>query len=131
MSSVPSDIQQQFLVAEDDPSILRLVKTVVEGEGYKVITARNGQEAIKLLFSGELFSAAIFDINMPHINGIELVKMMQTDSRSQKIPVIIMTAEQSLNLLSESYESGAVAFLPKPFTLVQLRRILRTFVRKE
>lgn len=131
MSNEPKNVQQQFLVAEDDPSILRLVKTVVEGEGYKVITARDGREAIKRLFSGESFAAAIFDIKMPHIDGIELVKLMQTDSRSKKIPVIIMTAEQSLLLMAESYESGAVAFLPKPFTLPQLRNMLRTFVRNE
>ena len=104
---------------------------MIEVEGYTVVTARNGREAIKMLFSGELFAGAIFDIKMPHIDGIELVKLMQTDNRSSKIPVIIMPAEQSLNLMSECYESGAVAFLPKPFTLPQLRNILRTFVRKE
>jgi CheY-like chemotaxis protein len=129
-SGKSENIREQILVADDDPSVLKLIKAVVEDEGYGVVTARDGREAISLLLSGELFAGAILDIKMPHVEGIELVKYMKSDSRSKKIPVIIMTAEQSLLLMSESYASGAVAFLPKPFNLSQLRSILRTFVVK-
>jgi CheY-like chemotaxis protein len=130
MDNKPQNVPAQILVADDDPAILRLIKTVGEDEGYAVITARDGKEAMNLLFSGELFAAAIFDIKMPHIEGIELARHMQMDARSANIPVIIMTAEQNLFLLPESYASGAVAFLPKPFSLRQLRSLLKTFARK-
>ena len=56
---------QQILVADDDPAILRLVKAIVEKEGFVVISARDGREAYKLLASGEPFVAAIFDVVMP------------------------------------------------------------------
>jgi CheY-like chemotaxis protein len=59
----------QILVADDDPAILRLVKAIVEKEGYVVISARDGREAYKLLTSGEQFVAAIFDVVMPYIQG--------------------------------------------------------------
>ncbi len=121
----------QVLVADDDPAILRLVKTIVEKEGYTVITARDGKEAYKLLQSGETFAAAVFDVVMPYIQGTELVKYMQSEKRLMKIPVIMMTAEQNPRLSSESFSSGAVAFIPKPFTGAQLQTMLRMFARKE
>lgn len=130
MSLHQDDIPKQVLVADDDPAILRLVKVVVEKEGYVVVSARDGKEAYKLLHSGETFAAAIFDVVMPYIQGTELVKFMQSEKRLMKIPVIMMTAEQNPRLSSESFAAGAVAFLPKPFTTSQLQTMLRMFVHK-
>ncbi len=121
---------QQVLVADDDPAILRLVKTIVEKQGYSVVSARDGKEAYKILQSGEKFVAAIFDVVMPYIQGTELVRYMQTEKKLMNIPVIMMTAEQNPRLSSESYAAGAVAFLPKPFSAVQLRTMLDVFVQK-
>lgn len=122
--------QGQILVADDDPAILRLVKAIVEKEGYTAVTARDGRDAYKVLQSGEPFIAAIFDVVMPYIQGTELVKHMRSEKRLMKIPVIIMTAEQNPRLSSESFAAGAVAFLPKPFTTVQLQTMLRMFIQK-
>lgn len=122
---------QQVLVADDDPAILRLVKAVVETEGFTVITARDGKEAYKLLQSGEPFAAAIFDVVMPYIQGTELVRYMQSEKRLMKIPVIMMTAEQNPRLSSDSFSAGAIAFLPKPFTNSQLKMMLKMFVQRK
>ena len=122
--------QPKVLVADDDPAILRLVKAIVEKEGYTVITARDGKEAYKILQSGETFIAAIFDVVMPYIQGTELVRYMQSEKRLMKIPVIMMTAEQNSRLSSDSFAAGAVAFLPKPFTNAQLQTMLRMFIRQ-
>lgn len=121
---------QQILVADDDPAILRLVKAVVETEGFTVVTARDGKEAYKILQSGENFAAAIFDVVMPYIQGTELVRYMQSEKRLMKIPVIMMTAEQNPRLSSDSFSAGAIAFLPKPFTNSQLKMMLKMFVQK-
>ena len=116
------------LVADDDPAIVWLVRTLVEREGLSVVTAMDGKEAYRILKSDRKITAAIVDIMMPYIKGTDLVKFMASDSRFQKIPVIMMTAEQSPKLPSDSFSAGAVAFLPKPFTNAQLRTMLRTFV---
>lgn len=121
---------EQVLVADDDPAILRLVKAVVETEGFTVITARDGKEAYKILQSGEPFVAAIFDVVMPYIQGTELVRYMQSEKRLMKIPVIMMTAEQNPRLSSDSFSAGAIAFLPKPFTNSQLKMMLKMFVQR-
>jgi len=130
MNEEQSGEQSRVLIADDDPAILRLVKTIVEKEGYEVVAARDGKEAYKLLQSGEPFAAAIFDVVMPYIQGTELVRYMQSEKRLMKIPVLMMTAEQNPRLSSDSFSAGAVAFLPKPFTTSQLQTMLRMCVQR-
>jgi len=130
MSEISDNGQPKVLIADDDPAILRLVKAIVEKEGYTVVTARDGKEAYKILQSGEAFVAAIFDVVMPYIQGTELVRYMQSEKRLMRIPVIMMTAEQNSRLSSDSFAAGAVAFLPKPFTNAQLQTMLRMFIRQ-
>ena len=116
------------MVADDDPAILRLVKTLVEKEGYTVVTASDGREAYKILQTDTDFTAAIFDVVMPHIQGPELVRHMKTEKRLMKIPVMMMTAEQNPRHSSESFGAGAIVFLPKPFTASQLQVMLRVLI---
>ncbi len=122
--------QAKVLVADDDPAILRLVKAIVEKEGYTVVPARDGKEAYRWLQTGESFAAAIFDVVMPYIQGTELVRYMQSEKRLMRIPVLMMTAEQNPRLSLDSFSAGAVAFLPKPFTTSQLQAMLRMCVQR-
>jgi two-component system, OmpR family, response regulator VicR len=119
---------RRILVADDDPAILRLVSTILEKENFKVVTARDGREAYKILQSDPDFTAAIFDVVMPHISGQELVRYMKTEKRLRNIPVMMMTAEQDPKLSSDSFSAGAVVFLPKPFTTAQLHTMLQMLV---
>ena len=120
----------RILIADDDPAILRLVAAIVKKEGYEAITARDGREAYKILQNDHNFIAGIFDVVMPHIQGPELVRYMQTEKRLMKIPVMMMTAEQNPKLSSDSFAAGAVVFLPKPFTTAQLQVMLRMLIAR-
>ncbi|HEV2883904.1 MAG TPA: response regulator [Pyrinomonadaceae bacterium] len=119
---------RRILIADDDPAILRLVTTILEKENYRVVSARDGREAYKILQSDPDFTAAIFDVVMPHISGPELVRFMKTERRLMKIPVMMMTAEQDPKLSSDSFSAGAVVFLPKPFTTAQLNTMLQMLI---
>jgi CheY-like chemotaxis protein len=121
---------RRVLVADDDAAILRLVTAIVEKEGLKVVAARDGGEAYKLLQVNGDFAACIFDVVMPVMSGSDLVRYMKTDRRLMRIPVMIMTAEQNPKLSSDSFAAGAVVFLPKPFTAAQLKVMLRMLVSK-
>lgn len=121
---------RRIIVADDDPAILRLVMTILEKEGYTVVTARDGREAYKILQDDSNFTAAVFDVVMPHISGPELVRYMKTEKRLMRIPVMMMTAEQDPKLSSDSFAAGAVVFLPKPFTTAQLQIMLRMLIGK-
>jgi CheY-like chemotaxis protein len=120
----------RILVADDDPAILRLVTAIVEKDGFTVIPARDGREAYKVMQADTDFTAAIFDVVMPHISGPELVRFMKTEKRLMRIPVMMMTAEQNPKLSSDSFAAGAVVFLPKPFTTAQLQIMLRMLIAK-
>lgn len=119
-----------MLVADDDPAILRLVTTLVEKEGYEVVTARDGREAYKILQSDADFAAAVLDVVMPGIEGPELVRHMRSEKRLMGIPVIMMTAEQNPKFSSDSFSAGASVFIPKPFNSSQLQNMLRMLVNK-
>lgn len=122
--------ERRVLVADDDPAILRLVKTILEKENYKVVTARDGREAYKILQTDPNFIAAILDVVMPHISGPELARFMRTEQKLGNIPVMMMTAEQDPKLSSESFAAGAMVFLPKPFTTAQLQIMLQMLIGK-
>ena len=122
--------ERRVLVADDDPAILRLVKTILEKENYKVVTARDGREAYKILQTDPNFIAAILDVVMPHISGPELARFMRTEEKLGNIPVMMMTAEQDPKLSSESFAAGAMVFLPKPFTTAQLQIMLQMLIGK-
>lgn len=92
------DNKRRVLVADDDPAILRIVKTILEKESYEVVTTRDGREAYKILQSDPNFTAGIFDVVMPHISGIELVRFMNSEKSLMRIPVMMTTAEQDPKL---------------------------------
>ncbi len=96
----------------------------------RVVTARDGREAYKILQANPKFTAAILDVVMPHISGPELVRYMKTEERLMSIPVMMMTAEQDPKLSSDSFSAGAVVFLPKPFTTAQFQIMLQMFIGK-
>jgi CheY-like chemotaxis protein len=122
---------RRMLVADDDPAILRLIATILEKENFNVVMARDGREAYKILQADPNFTAAIFDVVMPHISGPELVRYMKSEERLKRIPVMMMTAEQDPKLSSDSFSAGAIVFLPKPFTTAQLQIMLQMLIGKK
>jgi CheY-like chemotaxis protein len=121
----------RVLVVEDDPIIMQLVKDVLEEEGYDVVSAQDGREAYRILEKDNKFVAGIFDVKIPEIQGTDLLRYMQTEKRFMRIPVLIMTSEQSVAIQSESFSAGATIFMPKPFTRATLRMMFRALILKK
>lgn len=120
----------RVLVAEDDPVSMRLMTAVVEKGGYSAVTARDGREAFRLLQRDADFSAALFDMMMPHLQGLDLIRHMRTEKRLIRIPVGVVTGEQDPKLWDDSIAAGAGIFLPKPFSPGQLEFMLRVLISK-
>ena len=118
-------VTKRILIADDDPVIRRLVESVVKQQGYTPVTLSDGRETCRLLHTDADFKAAILDMSMPYLQGIDLIRYMQTEKRLMRIPVLLVTAEQDIKLLADSLSAGATAFLPKPFTPEHLRSTLR------
>lgn len=109
----------KILVADDEPDILNLAKTILEGEGYKVITASNGEECL-LKTEKEMPDLILLDVVMPGKSGLEACKILKTQQKTNHIPVIIFTVldrDVDRNLIKNT---GANFHIPKPFSPDQL-----------
>jgi CheY-like chemotaxis protein len=103
------------LVVEDDASILDVVRSALEAEGYDVRTATNGKEGLERL-ADERVSLVLLDMRMPVLDGWQFARELKR--RSIEVPVVVMTAAQNARRWAE--EIDADAYLAKPFDLDDL-----------
>jgi two-component system, chemotaxis family, chemotaxis protein CheY len=116
---------KRVLVADDDPVMRLLLTKILKQQECEVVVATDGREAFRILQTDSRFSAAIFDMSMPYLEGLDLIRYMRTENRLIRIPIMMITAEQDLKLMTDSFSAGATAFLPKPFTPEQLQSAIR------
>ena len=120
--SVPS---RRILVADDDPVTRHLVSSLIQKQGYEVLAVGDGREAVRILQNDSNFCAAVFDMMMPHLEGMDVMRFMRTEKRLMRIPVLMITSEQDLKLMATSFAAGVTMFLPKPFTAEHFQSTLR------
>ncbi len=120
--------RSRVLVADDDALTLRMMTAIVETQGYEVVAVQDGRKAMEILQKDAEFSAAIFDMMMPHVQGLDLILYMKRDQRLRSIPVGMITAEQDPKIWENSVAAGASVFLPKPFSPPQVQMMLRMLV---
>lgn len=115
----------RILVADDDPLTSELVATMGDRGRYCVVSVKDGRDAFRLLKRDADFSVAIFNLTMPHLCGVDLVRYMKTEKRLIRIPVIIVSSDGGIKTVADAFAAGALAFLAKPFAAGQLQRVLR------
>ncbi|MEM1416719.1 MAG: response regulator [Myxococcota bacterium] len=109
------------LVVDDSPVMRRMVKRNLDLTGFelgKVREAKNGRDALDKLSEG-VVDLALVDVNMPVMNGIELIKAMKNDARLQAVPVVVVSSEASNQRTAEFADMG-VGYVRKPFTPEEL-----------
>ena len=104
-------LNKNILLAEDEPTISRLVRTYFERDNYTVYTASNGEEAIKI-FKEVKIDLVCLDIMMPLMDGFEVTKIIRSSS---DVPIIIMTALQSEEDILKGYSLHVDDYVTKPF----------------
>jgi len=115
-----------LLIVDDSNSMRTVVKKIVGLTGLEVsqiLEAENGRKALDIL-SGNWVDVVILDINMPEMNGLELLKRMSGDAVLKNIPVVMMTTEASEAHMKTAFELGAKGFIRKPFVPEELRKML-------
>ena len=105
-------LNKNILLAEDEPTISRLVRTYFERDNYTVYTASNGEEAIKI-FTEVKIDLVCLDIMMPIMDGFEVTKIIRASS---DVPIIIMTALQSEEDILKGYSLHVDDYITKPFS---------------
>ena len=115
----------RVLLAEDDLLTRKLLSRLIEREGLTVVTASDGQAAWQILQQDADFLAAVFDMQMPYLTGLDLVKRMRAEARLQIIPALIVTSRQDTALHAESLTAGTVSFINKPVNPETFQTMLR------
>src|SRR3954463_6231693 len=104
-----------ILVADDESHILHVVSLKLRNAGFKVVTARDGQEAFELAHQ-EKPDLIITDYHMPELSGLELCRKLKQDAATQDIPAIMLTARGYHLEPHDTEQSGILRMLSKPFS---------------
>lgn len=117
------------LVTEDDADILGLVAYALEAEGFRVFSARNGQEALSVL-NDETVDLAVLDVMLPDMSGMEVCRRMRHDERLGRVPVIFLTARDAEADKLAGFKLGADDYVTKPFSPRELVARVQALVRR-
>ncbi|HEV2293490.1 MAG TPA: response regulator [Tepidisphaeraceae bacterium] len=107
--------ERTILVADDESHILHVVSLKLKNAGYRVLTARDGQEALEIA-QQEKPDLLITDYHMPQMSGIELCRRLKQDSVTANIPAIMLTARGYELEPADTEQSGILRMLSKPFS---------------
>ena len=119
----------RILVVDDTELNLKMVGAILLKDGYEVITARNGNEALELIKVSPP-ALAILDVMMPDMDGYTLCSRLRENSITAKIPIIILTALSGVEDKIKAFDSGADDFLAKPFEPQELRARIKVLLRR-
>ncbi len=107
------------MVVDDNPDIITIVKTILEGKGYNVASAYSGKELLAHL-ENQKPDLIVLDIMMPEMDGLEVLTKLKETSETASIPVILLTAKVQYEDVLGGYKLGADYYITKPFTSTQL-----------
>lgn len=114
-----------ILIVEDSATTRALIRAVIEELGeFETVEASSGFEALKILPQQE-YDLIITDINMPDINGLELINFVRNNPRYNQIPIIIVSTERSEEDKKRGMALGATAYVTKPFKSLELQEIIQ------
>ncbi len=113
------DTKKTIMVVDDNPDIITIVKTILEGKGYNVASAYSGKELLAHL-ENQKPDLIVLDIMMPEMDGLEVLTKLKETSETASIPVILLTAKVQYEDVLGGYKLGADYYITKPFTSTQL-----------
>jgi two-component system, chemotaxis family, chemotaxis protein CheY len=116
-------LRKTVLLAEDDPEIRDLLEDILEEQGYDVIPARTGTQALSFLHANAETPPefVLLDLMMPIVTGWQVLQEMRNDPRLAQVPVIILSGA------AQDKPQGANAFLRKPFSIDQLFSVIQSY----
>ncbi len=114
-----------ILIVEDSATTRSLIRAVIDELGdYETVEAGSGFEALKMLPQQD-YDLIVTDINMPDINGLELINFVRNNPRYHHLPIIIVSTERSEEDKKRGMALGATAYVTKPFKSSELQEIIK------
>ena len=130
MSTEPTEARSVVLVADDDRDILDLLAFRLGRAGYEVVSASDGEEALRLAVERKP-DLAVLDVMMPKLDGYEVTRRMRADESTKRIPVILLTARVQEHDVARGFEVGADDYMKKPFSPAELRARVQAIIGRQ
>jgi DNA-binding response OmpR family regulator len=120
----------RVLVADDDPEICTLIKTILRSASFEVEVCADAESALVHLQRDKAYDILISDFMLPGISGIELITMVRANPQTARLPILMISGHSNYAMDARAKSAGADHFLNKPFTLTQLRSTVSALASK-
>lgn len=121
--------ESTILIIDDNKELLWMLKDILSND-YGILTAENGEEGLALV-KQKTPNLIITDIMMPKVDGLTLTKQLKSNKHTVHIPLVILSAKNTTDEKIEGLESGADAYIPKPFNTQYLKTVIKQLIRKQ
>ena len=115
-------MERQTILIVDDAEMNRMMLSDMLGDQYDYVEAADGREALRILEKNVSIDLILLDINMPEMNGFEVLEEMNRYHWIDEVPVIMITAEESVESMEHAYSLGVTDYIPRPFNVYIVRR---------
>lgn len=122
-----NNVAVRVLIAEDEPNILESLRFILDREGWEVLTAEDGEEAMAFLRRHRP-DIVVLDVMLPKVNGFEILKSIRADDHLRQTPVMILTAKGQEKDRKLAIEFGANLFVTKPYSNMEVVNQLKSLV---
>jgi DNA-binding response OmpR family regulator len=122
--------RRTVLVVDDEPDVLLLCRVNLEFEGYQVLEASDGEDALARL-AEEVPDVVLLDVMLPKLDGWQVLETLKADPRTRQVPVVLLTAKAQDEDRVRGWEAGAAEYVVKPFSPLSLSRILEDVLATE
>jgi len=119
----------RILVADDDPELRQILSLILARDGYDVIEAENGEQALERAWDSAP-TLILLDVMMPGVDGFDACRRLKNDRRTDSVPVIFISALNDLRSHEEALKLGAEGYLDKPIDPRDLSRRVRTAIQR-
>jgi len=113
------------LVVDDSETVRQVLQLTLSNAGFDVIEAEDGDDALEKLASAPAVDMLITDLNMPNMDGLELIQKIRDDGKHRFTPIVMLTTESSEEKKRAGREAGASGWIVKPFKPEQLLKVVK------
>jgi two-component system chemotaxis response regulator CheY len=121
-------MSKNILIVDDSESIRELVGLTLESSGYRIEKGIDGKDALRFL-DGRSLDLVITDLNMPQMDGIQLIREIRKHASYSKVPILMLTTESQAIRKDEAKAAGATGWIVKPFVQEKLLQVVKKVIR--
>ncbi len=106
---------KKVLVVDDSVTVRQQVSSALSRAGFEVLEAADGRQGLNVIASTQDLKLVVSDVNMPHMDGLEMLERMRASDTNASVPVVMLTTEGQRDLIARAKQAGAKGWIVKPF----------------